>query len=84
MFFLLARGDRTREGGMSSKANGRGGRGDGGGGDGGRDKKKKKKKKKGDKAEKCKKCEMLLPIMYQMKDVLARLRSQCDQYQVSI
>lgn len=68
---------------MSSKANGRGERGDGGGGDCGRDKKK-KKKKKGDKGEKCKKCEMLLPIMYQMKDVLARLRSQCDQYHVSI
>ncbi|CAM9306368.1 unnamed protein product [Pylaiella littoralis] len=62
---------------MPSKAKGE--RGEGNGGDGGK-KKKKKTKKSSVKGERCSKCETLFPIMYKMKDLLATLQPQCNQY----
>lgn len=65
---------------MSSKAKGaRGKHGGGGGGGGG-----KREGKKESSAKRCKKCAALLPMMYKMKDKLAELHPQCNQYKVSI
>lgn len=55
-------------------------------GDAKKKKKKKEKEKKSGaaKAERCGKCETLLPIMHKMKDLLAKLQPQCNQYRVSL
>lgn len=47
------------------------------------DDKKKKRKAKKSSGERCSKCETLFPIMYKMKDLLATLQPQCNQYRVS-
>ncbi|CAM9301057.1 unnamed protein product [Ectocarpus sp. 12 AP-2014] len=65
---------------MSSKAKGaRGKHGGGGGGGGG-----KSEGKKESSAKRCKKCTALLPMMYKMKDKLAELHPQCNQYKLEL
>ncbi|CAM9213148.1 unnamed protein product [Ectocarpus sp. 6 AP-2014] len=64
---------------MSPKAKGAQGK-HGGGGDGGG----KSDGKKESSAKRCKKCTALLPMMYKMKDKLAELHPQCNQYKLEL
>lgn len=64
---------------MSSKAKGARGKHGGGGGGGG-----KSEGEKESSAKRCKKCTALLPMMYKMKDKLAELHPQCNQYKVRV